>query len=337
MTFAVRGKRILVTGATGLIGGKVAARLLARGASVRALARTPEKARALAGSGAEVVRGDMTDAASLRAAVDGCRGVVHLAGVLGDEFKPLAYYRAVNVEGTRTLAEAAADAGVERFLHVSTIAVYGFGAGPGTNERSPHRPGSDFYCLTKDEGQGAVERLVRERGLPAVVVQPSQVYGPGDEAWTLGPLRLMRAGKLVLPAHGRGLVQPIYVDDLAEGILSALERGRTGEAFILCGAKSVTVAEFFGHLARMIGKTRIPSVPAWLAAAFASLSEAAARLTGRPPVFTRSAVRFITDFESTYDGAKARAELGFEPRTSLDEGMGAVRRWLEGDGAGWDS
>ena len=98
----------------------------------------------------------------------------------------------------------------------------------------------------------------------------------------------------------------------------------------------MTVAEFFGHFARMVGKSRIPSVPAWLAAGIASLSEAAAKLTGRPPVFTRSAVRFITDFETTYDGAKAQAELGFEPRTSLEEGMEKVRRWLEGDGAGWD-
>jgi nucleoside-diphosphate-sugar epimerase len=256
-----------------------------------------------------------------------------MAGVLGDEFKPLEYFRAVNVEGTRALAEAALDAGVERFLHGSTVAVYGFGAGPGTNEGSPRRPGTDFYCLTKDEGQAAVERLARERNLPAVIVQPSQVYGPGDEAWTMGPLRLMKAGRLVLPAKGRGLVQPIFVEDLAEGILSALERGRAGEAYILCGAKAVTVAEFFAHLAHMLGKSRIPSVPVWLASGIASFSEVAARLTGRPPRFTRSAVRFVTDFATTFDGTKAKAELGFEPRTSLEDGMEAVRRWLEEEGA----
>ncbi len=332
MSFDVQGKRILVTGGTGLIGGHVAACLQAGGALVRALARNPERARALVSMGSEVVRGDMTDAASLRAAVDGCQGVVHTAGVLGDEFQPLDTFRAVNVEGTRALAEAALAAGVERFLHISTVAVYGFGAGAGTNERSPRRPGKDPYCLTKDEGQSVVERMAQDRGLPSVVVQPSQVYGPKDEAWTLGPLRLLKAGKLVLPSRGRGLVQPIFVDDLAEGIQSSLERGRTGEAYILCGARVVTVEEFFGHFARMVGKSRIPSVPVWLAAGIASLSEAAAKLTGKPPVFTRSAVRFITDFETTYDGAKARAELGFEPRTSLEEGMEKVRRWLEEEG-----
>jgi len=332
--FDLAGQKVLITGATGLIGGKVAARVRAREAEVRALVRSPEKARALRSLGADIAPGDMTDPASLRAAVAGCGAVVHVAGVLADEFKPLAHFRAVNVDGTRALAEASLEAGVERFVHVSSVAVYGFGAGPGTNERSPHRPGTDPYCLTKHEGQAVVERLARERRLTAVIVQPSQVYGPADETWTLGPLRLMKAGKLVLPSRGRGLVQPIFVDDLAEGILAALERGRTGETYVLCGARSVTVAEFFGHLAPMAGKPRIPSVPLWVAKGIASLSEAAASLTGKPPVFTRSAVRFVADFETTFEGAKAKAELGFEPRTSLEDGTEAVRRWLEGEGAG---
>lgn len=329
MSFEFRGRRVLVTGATGLIGGRVARRLQAGGARVRVLVRTPAKAGALAASDIEVLRGDMTDSRSLRAAVDGCDGVVHMAGVLGDEFKPLEYFRAVNVEGTRALAEAALEAGVGRFLHASSIAIYGFGAGAGTNERSPRRPGADPYCLTKDEGQAVVERLALERHLPAVIVLPSQVYGPEDEAWTLGPLRLIKAGKLVLPARGRGLLQPIFVDDLAEGILAALDGGRAGEAYILCGRQVVTVAEFFGHLAQMAGKSGIPSVPVWLAGCIASLSEGFAHVTGKPPAFTRSAVRFVTDFVTTFDGAKAKAELGFESRTTLEEGMGRVRRWLE--------
>lgn len=332
MEYDTAGKRVLVTGATGLIGGKIASRLLAMGAAVRVLARTPEKASRLADAGAEVVRGDMTDAASLRTAVRDCRAVFHFAGVLGDEFKPWSYFREVNVDGTRTLAEAALENGVERFVHTSTVAVYGFDAPSGTNERTPRARTGDPYSDTKREGQEVVEQLARDRGLSAIIVQPSQVYGPGDETWTAGPVRLALAGKLVLPGGGRGLLQPIFVDDLAEGILAAARKGETGEAYILCGPEVVTVADFFGRLARMAGREKIPSIPAWLALSTAGLAEVWSRLSGRPPAFSRSAVRFVTQKKTTFDGKKAADALGFHPKTSLEEGLAAVRVWLEAEG-----
>jgi nucleoside-diphosphate-sugar epimerase len=323
MSFEIADKRVLVTGATGFIGGRVVARLLSQGAHVRALVRNPEKARALVSAGAEVVLGDLSKPENLREVVGGCDAVVHLAGVL-NEFKPLEYFRTVNVAGTRALAEAALDSGVKRFLHASSIVVYGpVGR---IDERSPRRPAAIPYCLTKAEAQTVVEQLARERGLPVIIVQPSQVYGPGDETWTLGPMRLLKAGLVVLPSHGRALLQPIYVEDLVDGILLALERGRTGESYLLCGARIVTVAEFFSHHARIVGRTWIPSMPAWMVRGIALLMEAIARLTGKTPPFTRNAIHFIADYKSTFSGGKAKAELGFEPHTSLEEGMELVRR-----------
>lgn len=334
MAYEAAGKQVLVTGATGLIGGRVASRLLAMGAAVRVLARKPEKASKLASTGAEVAPGDMADAASLRAAVRDCSAVFHFAGVLGDEFKPWSYFQQVNVDGTRALAEAALENSVERFVHASTVAVYGFDAPAGTNERTPRAKTGDPYSDTKREGQEAVESLARERGLPAVIVQPSQVYGPGDETWTGGPARLALAHKLLLPGGGCGLLQPIFVDDLADGILAAAREGENGEAYILCGPEVVTVADFFGRLARMAGREKIPSVPAWLALSTAGLAEIWSRLSRRPPAFSRSAVRFVTQRETTFDGKKAADALGFHPKTSLEEGLAAVRAWFEAGGLG---
>jgi nucleoside-diphosphate-sugar epimerase len=332
MAYEMGRKSVLVTGATGLIGGRVAALLLSRGATVRVLARTSEKASRLARAGAEIVKGDMTDQASLRSAVEGCRAVFHFAGVLADEFKPASYFRRVNVEGTRALAEAALAGGVERFIHASTVAVYGFDAGARTSERAAHVLNGDPYSDTKLEGQAVVEELAAERGLPAVIIQPSQVYGPGDDTWTAGPVRLALTGRLVLPGGGRGLLQPIFVDDLAEGVLAAAERGRTGEAYILCGSEVVTVADFFGRLARMAGRNKIPSVPYWVGFSAAALSEWWARLSGAAPAFTRSAVRFVNQRRTSFDGTKAEKELGFVPRTTLDSGFEAVHAWLQSAG-----
>jgi nucleoside-diphosphate-sugar epimerase len=328
MTPGMKSQPILVTGATGLVGGAVVHRLLDEGASVKILARNPAKTAGLSARGALIQQGDMTDPTSLEEAVHGCSKVIHCAGVLGDEFKPLSYFRAVNVEGTRRLAEFALEHGVERFVHVSTVAVYGFDARADTTEDSPVHASGDFYSDTKLQGQRVILNLVRERGLPGVVVQPAQVYGPGDETWTLGPLRLIRAGKMILPGGGKGIVQPIFIEDLARGILAALERGRPGETYILCGPQAVTIREFFSRLAAMIGHAPMKSAPAWVALAVAALAEAGSKITGRPPRFTRSAVRFTLQ-ETTFNGTKAEEELGFRAQTTLDRGMNAVSSWLE--------
>jgi nucleoside-diphosphate-sugar epimerase len=107
------------------------------------------------------------------------------------------------------------------------------------------------------------------------------------------------------------------------------ERGRTGEAYILCGSEVVTVADFFGRLARMAGRNKIPSVPYWVGFSAAALCEGWARLSGATPAFTRSAVRFVNQRRTSFNGTKAEKELGFVPRTSLDSGLEAVHAWLQ--------
>ncbi|MFO7649994.1 MAG: SDR family NAD(P)-dependent oxidoreductase [bacterium] len=320
-----RDKLVLVTGATGLLGGMTARRLLADGAKVRGLARQPARAAELAAAGAEIVAGDMTDVPSLERAIEGCRAVFHFAGALANEFRPWSYFRQVNVEGTRHLALAALAGRVERFLYCSTAWVYGMAAGADTDEATPHQYSGEPYCDTKLDAEEVIRSLVRDRGLPAVVVQPTEVYGPDDKNWTLGPLELIRAGQMVLAAGGSGLVQLIYQDDAVDGILSAARHGLVGEAYIIGGAEAITIREYFLSLARMTDREHLPSVPGWLAVALAGLFELASRVSGRPPSFTRGAVRG-TMVHATYRIGKARTELGFAPRTDLRVGLEQVRR-----------
>jgi 2-alkyl-3-oxoalkanoate reductase len=327
------GKKVFVTGATGLLGSGLCGRLLDSGASVVGFVRSWQRTEGLAARGVALVEGDLSRPDDgLAAAVQGCDLVLHCAGVMGPDFgKPRSYFRAVNLGGTRRVAEAALAAGVERFVYVSTAWVYGFDAGQGTDETSDRHASGDSYCDTKLETEDMVRALCKERGLPAVIVQPAEVYGPGDRSWTLMPVRMLKSGRMMLPGRGQGLIQPIFVDDTVEGILLAAQRGRVGEAYLLVGPAVVTCSGFFRYYAAMVGKSRMPSVPPLAAETLAVCMTGLARVSGRPAMLTRTTVRGLC-LQATYNGAKARLELGFEAKTDLATGMQAVRRWLQETG-----
>jgi nucleoside-diphosphate-sugar epimerase len=326
MGYELKKKVVLVTGATGFIGSRVAMELVKKGARVRALARHPARARDLGSAGVSVVAGDMTDPGALAGAVRDCQTIFHFAGTT-NAFKPRSYFERVNVDGTRLLAEAALRERVERFIHISTVWVYGLRSGPGICETSAYQESGQSYSDTKLEAERAVRRLIDERGLPAVILQPSEVYGPGDPNWTERPLDLIKSGRLVLADGGRGLLQPVFIDDLVQAVLAAAENGGLGETYILCGPDVVTVREYFLHLARMLGKEHLPSLPGWLALGTAGVAEWVARISRRAPVFTRQEV-LSTMATATYDGRKAERELGFAAKTTLAEGMAEVESWL---------
>jgi nucleoside-diphosphate-sugar epimerase len=322
------GKTILVTGATGLIGSHVTERLLQEGGTVRAYVRHAAKAQSLESLGAEIIVGDITDGTTVSRAIKGCQLIFHFAGVIGHEFKPRSYFDAVNVEGTRILAEAALENNVEGFIHTSTVAVYGLDAKADTDESSPYRLSRDPYCDTKLQAEQIVRDLFHKRHLPCVIIQPSPVYGPRDETWTLYPIELIRTGRMVLVNGGKGLIQPIYITDLVDGILSASERGRAGESYILSGSEVVTIREFFGYYVRILKRKSLPSVPGWLALSFAGIFECASKVIRKPMPFTRCAIRG-TMMQATYSIDKAIRELGFNPTTRLEQGMALVEEWMK--------
>jgi nucleoside-diphosphate-sugar epimerase len=327
MDFELSGKKCLVTGASGFIGQNVALRLLNEKASVRALVRNRARAVFLEESGVEIFQGDITDRATIQQAVKECDAVFHLAAVT-NEFKPLSYYHEVNIGGSLILAEEALKAGVRRFVHISTSWVYGMFSGRDITENSPRLKSGHLYADTKLETEDLIRQLYEKQNLPCVIIQPSEVYGPNDKNWTGRPLELIRSGRMLLINRGSGLIQPIYIDDLVEGIIAAARRGRLGESYILCGNEVVTFKQYFGYFTRMLHKKHLPSVPGWAAITLAALSEWLGTISHRPPIFTRSEIKSSMTTVA-FNGAKAFKELGFQPKVSLEKGMAKIGEWLK--------
>lgn len=324
--------RVALTGATGYTGSRLVSRLLARGDEVRALARPNSRRPQPEGPGLTWLEGDLSDPALLRRLVDGSDAVIHVAAVYRTAGHPDSYYREVNVEGTRRLLEAAQDAGVGRFVHTSTVGVHGHVDVPPADEASPFAPG-DIYQETKAEAEELALRFHRERGLPVAVVRPSAIYGPG-ETRLLKLFRAIARRRYALVGSGRALYHPVYIDDLVQGFLLALERPEAvGEAFIVGGPRYVSQAELAQMIARHTGggilPFRVPAAPLrWAAAA----CEAVCIPFRIEPPLHRRRVEFWTKSRA-FSIEKARRVLGYAPQVELEEGIARTCAWYRQ--AGW--
>lgn len=317
----------LVTGATGFVGSAVVRALLSDGLRVRALARRSSPKANLDGLDIELAEGDMRDAGAVRAAAEGARYVFHVAA----DYRlwapdPKEIMRA-NVEGTRTVMEAAAGAGAERIVYTSSVA---------TLKPLPGgKPADETSALSEDEAIGAykkskiaAERLVEAMvgdGLPAVIVNPSAPVGPRDLRPTPTGRMILEAASGRIPAFVDTGLNIVHVDDVAAGHLLALRKGRIGERYIL-GGENMTLAELLGRIARLTGRTppRL-SLPRWPLYPIAYAAEALARMTGREPFVTVDGLR-MSEYLMYFTSAKAERELGYRPRAAEE----AIR-----DAIGW--
>ncbi len=322
----------LVTGATGFVGSAVVRALLSDGVRVRALARRSSPKANLDGLDIELAEGDMRDAAAVREAAEGARYVFHVAA----DYRlwapdPEEIMRA-NVEGTRTVMEAAAGAGAERIVYTSSVATLKPLAG-GT-------PADETSALSEDEAIGAykkskvaAERLVEAMvgdGLPAVIVNPSAPVGPRDLRPTPTGRMILEAASGRIPAFVDTGLNIVHVDDVASGHLLALRKGRIGERYIL-GGENMTLAELLARIARLVGRTppRL-SLPRWPLYPIAYAAEALARMTGREPFVTVDGLR-MSEYLMYFTSAKAERELGYRPR-SADEAVRDAIAWFRSAG-----
>ncbi|HEV8579118.1 MAG TPA: NAD-dependent epimerase/dehydratase family protein [Thermoanaerobaculia bacterium] len=248
VTGALAGRKVLVTGAGGFIGGRLVERLvLEHGAEVRTLVRNLAGAARLARFPVTVLRGDVTSPSDLASAMAGCSLVFHCAYGTSGSQKHRAW---VNTEGTRRVLAAARQAGVERIVHLSTLMVYGRTADGDLDEAAPRRRFGNPYSDSKLEA----ERIALSSGLPVAVLQPTAVYGPYGGVWTEAVLRSLKTGRQILVDGGEGFANAVYVDDLVSAmLLAAVEEAAVGEAFLISGEEPVTWRELFGRFAGMLG------------------------------------------------------------------------------------
>lgn len=255
---SLAGKKILVCGGTGFIGGRVVEVLAARSsAHVRVLTRTYTRLSGLSRYELDVVPGDVTDRESLAKAMAGCDLVINCTYGAREAAKP------INVDAVATLVEEAARAGVRRVVHLSTLSAYGLPPDGELTEDSPHQaPKSHLYGYTKLRGEQVGFAKAAELKLDFRVVQPTVVYGPGAPSWTQNPLRMLKAGRVILVNGGDGICNAVYVDDLVQGILcAATADAGQGERFLLSGPVPATWREFYGAYERMLGRESTTSLP----------------------------------------------------------------------------
>jgi 2-alkyl-3-oxoalkanoate reductase len=312
--------RVLVTGASGLLGGAVAQELASRGHEVRAFQRRPAGLPRIPDE-----LGSVTDADAVRQAVRGVDAVVHLAAKVSLAGDP-AEFSAVNVEGTRRLIAEAAHAGARRFVHISSPSVAHAGrslAGDDARPADPQHARGD-YARTK----AIAERLALAAdspGFAVVAVRPHLVWGPGDTQLVARIAQRAAAGRLALLGSGAALIDTTYLDNAATAIAAALDRAEDvhGQAYVVTNGEPRPVAEMLAGICRAAG-VRPPSrrVPARVARMAGGAVEALWRVrpgTDEPPM-----TRFLAEQLSTshwFDQRRTRADLRWAPAVSLDEGL----------------
>jgi nucleoside-diphosphate-sugar epimerase len=324
------GKRVLVTGGTGYVGGAVVRDLLDGGATVTALVRDQDRARALADAGAKLVEGDLGEGPHLAEACRDADAVIHLAARAAD-VGSMEDFRRDNVDGSLHLAQAAQAAGVRRFVHVSTISVYGFTPPEDVDEDTAVEPFVGHYPY-------AQSKLLAERGLrdaelgdmELVIARIGSVFGPGSVHWTLRPARLMAKSPvgMMLIDGGRGMHNYVYIDNVSAALADLITlEGVAGQTFNVTDGH-MSYADFFGaYAARAPSPVRMREVSRGAALVLGAAMEATAKVRRRPPLVTRIAVRLLCRNCRISSARLDRLRPGAE-RVPFAEGMDRSAAWL---------
>jgi nucleoside-diphosphate-sugar epimerase len=320
---------VFVTGGNGFVGRHLVSALQERGNRVRVLVLPAEDTSWLEERSITVYRGDVREPKALVAPMHGVQGVIHLAGMM-DVWRPLDHYHAVNVTGTENVCRAALAAGARRVVHMSSSSVYGMGLGRPVHESLPLAPFQDPYPVTKAEADKLVQQMIVEHRLPAVIIRPDQIFGPGDELHFRRMADRVRARKSVIVGSGHNAVPFVYVTDVVQGLLLALDLEQAvGQAYNITSDRPLTQEEFLRTIAEEIGaqppRIHIP-YRALYAAGYAAERLAGVTHSSRRPPVTRLGVAFFgTDNRYAID--KAQNELGYAPQVGVRDGLRLAASW----------
>ncbi len=317
--------QVLVTGATGFTGGRLAVSLAQRGDQVRALVRKGSDTSFLQGHNIEFVEGDITDQDAVERAVQGCEKVYHIAACFRTAGHPDSYYHDVNYSGALYVLDAAKKHGCERVIHCSTIGVHGSVKKIPSDETAPYSP-CDIYQVTKLEGEKlAIER--QKQGQPISIFRPAGIYGPGDMR-LLKLFKTIHSGRFRMVGHGSVNFHMVYIDDLVDGITLCGEKPEAlGETFILCGPDYVPLKKLVKLVADAVGvkapRGHIPLAPVYAAAVMCEAVCVPLRID--PPLHRRRVGFFTKNRSFTY--AKAERVIGYHPKVDCAEGVKRTAQW----------
>ncbi len=315
-------RTIFVTGANGFIGRAISERFRALGAKVSGI-------DLVANPAGNVLAGDTTEPKQWSGALEGVDTVIHTAALLGAAY-PLAQSWQVNVWGTSRVLRAAIDAGVRRFIHLSSVAAYGFDFPDGVDETYPVQVNGDVYTDTKVNSEAVVLTAHGAGEIAVTVIRPGDVWGPGS-VWVRSPISEMRkATGFPLPNGGNGVFSPVYIDNFVDGlVLAAAAEDAKGQVFNISDGVGVRCSEFFGRMAAMCDGT-IRTLPMSVAAPAAEILGSLLRRAGQKTDLSAGTM-WLLNRPGTYSIEKAQRMLGYQPGMSMELGMARVEEWLRAE------
>ncbi len=324
----------LVTGATGLLGSHIAEQLCKRGEHVQALVRNTSDTSFLDAIGVEKVYGDLSDKEALKRACDGVKIVYHAAAKVGD-WGPWEEFQRISIDGTVNLLEAASAAGVERFLHISSISVYGYVDGEGIELDETAPLGQNlyrwsYYSKAKVIAEEKVWDWHNSGKIKATIIRPSWLYGPRDRASIPRLIDAIRKGKARIIGDGNNLLSLSYAGNVAEAaILAANKEEAIGQAYNACKDGNITLREYMNMIAKQLGAPPVTkTVPYSVAKNVAFLLEVIGRLIGKknPPMVSRYAV-WLMGRKIQFSNEKLKA-LGWKPSVPYEQGIPLTVKWF---------
>ena len=316
--------RVFITGASGFIGRTLFDRYRADGHQVTGC-------DLVADDGRGIVHGDVAVEGPWQDHMAGCELVIHTAASVSLKMEGAEHTWRSNVLGTAHALAGAERAGAARFVHFSSVTVFGLEFPDGVDERYPVRSTFIPYPDSKIASEQVVLQAHVEGRVPCTIVRPGDVYGPRSRAWAIIPAELIKARRFTLPGGGRGIHSPVYVDNLVDGVvLAAGSPEAVEEIFTLSDGIGVPYKDFFAPYAEAVGR-RLITLPTPVALGSAAVIQRLARLAPGDNEINPGSARYLLR-RGTYSNAKARRVLGWEPKVGVDEGLERTVAWLRAEG-----